>query len=275
MTKFAVGIIGMGFVGSAMYQSFVKKDLLARRFDKYVKNDDFDNFSTIICSDVIFLCLPTIYDEKSEQYDLGPIEENLSLLKINDFTGPIVIKSTVCPGTCEKLAANYSLNIVHNPEFLTAKTAAFDFHNQSHVVLGKTSNCDSIMYEKVVSFYQTCYSNATVSKCSAIESESMKLFCNSFYAVKIQFFNELYLLCKKVGMDYNVVKDLMLKNGWINKMHTNVPGPDGLLSYGGLCFPKDTSALLSFMKENDTASKVLAAVVLERNEMREDKDNIK
>ena len=67
----------------------------------------------------------------------------------------------------------------------------------------------------------------------------------------------------------------MLKNKWINPMHTNVPGPDGKLSYGGYCFPKDTNALLEFMKKKNTPCHVLASVITERNIMRDDNVNIK
>ena len=59
-----------------------------------------------------------------------------------------------------------------------------------------------------------------------------------------------------------------------NKMHTNIPGPDGQISYGGLCFPKDTQALLSYMNTKKSPNKVLNAVISERNEMRNDNDNI-
>ncbi len=102
----------------------------------------------------------------------------------------------------------------------------------------------------------------------------MKSFVNCFYAVKIQFFNELYKLCQKNGSDYNTIKNLMLKNEWINPMHTNVPGPDNRLSYGGNCFPKDTLALLHYMKNNKTEHKVLKATIKERNKMRNDNINI-
>ena len=96
----------------------------------------------------------------------------------------------------------------------------------------------------------------------------MKIFLNSFYAVKIQFFNELYLLCDKTKTNYNNILDLMLKNNWINPMHTKVPGNDGQLSYGGNCFPKDTNALLNFMKFNNSPHQVLEATIDERNKMR-------
>ena len=62
----------------------------------------------------------------------------------------------------------------------------------------------------------------------------------------------------------------MLKNNWINPMHTNVPGQDGNISYGGMCFPKDTNALNSFMEKNNIPNKVLDATINERNQMRKD-----
>ena len=74
--------------------------------------------------------------------------------------------------------------------------------------------------------------------------------------------------------DFEIVKNLMIKNGWINTMHTDVPGKDGLLSYGGFCFPKDTNALLEFMKKNNTNHEVLEATISERNKMRKDNINI-
>jgi nucleotide sugar dehydrogenase len=191
----------------------------------------------------------------------------------DNYQGVFVVKSTIEPNTCDQLVSKYKLRILHNPEFLTARTAYHDFHNQTHIVLGKTAIITDEEHKRIGEFYQTYYPNAVISYCSATESESMKIFCNSFYSVKIQFFNELYLVCQKNGADYKTVVEMMLKNGWINPMHTDVPGPDGQLSYGGLCFPKDTNALNEFMKRNDIPNRVLDATIAERNEMRDDKDN--
>ena len=66
----------------------------------------------------------------------------------------------------------------------------------------------------------------------------------------------------------------MLKNNWINKMHTNIPGPDGKISYGGYCFPKDTNALNNYMKINNSPNKLLNSVIEERNLMRYDNENV-
>ena len=194
----------------------------------------------------------------------------------SNYKGIIVIKSTIEPTTTLSLSKKYNnLRFIHNPEFLTASTAFEDFHNQKHIVLGKGLNITDDDINLLSGFYSYYYPDAEISICSSTESESMKSFVNCFYSVKIQFFNELYLLCDKIGCDYNTIKDLMLKNKWINPMHTNVPGPDGQLSYGGYCFPKDTKALLEFMKKEDSPSKVLEATILERNEMRNDNTNIK
>lgn len=122
----------------------------------------------------------------------------------------------------------------------------------------------------IENFYKNNYPSATISITNCLESESMKIFCNSFYAVKIQFFNELYLLCQKNNSNYDEIVNLMLKNGWINKMHTRVPGSDNKLSYGGACFPKDTNSLLNYMIKNNSPCEILQATIDERNSFRID-----
>ena len=158
---------------------------------------------------------------------------------------------------------------------MTARTAFDDFHNQKHIVLGKSENISEKDVTALVDFYNNYYPDAEISICSSTESESMKSFVNCFYAVKVQFFTELYCLCQQNGSDYNVIKNLMLKNGWINPMHTTIPGPDGQISYGGYCFPKDTNALLQYMKNENSPSAIMDACIKERNEMRNDNVNIK
>jgi UDPglucose 6-dehydrogenase len=176
--------------------------------------------------------------------------------------------------TCNLQIKYPLLKLVHNPEFLTARTAFEDFHNQTHIILGRATYINDDDMNKLISFYKKYYMYAEISLCTSIESESMKIFVNCFYSVKIQFFNELYLLSKSMGADYNKIRDLMLKNKWINPMHTTVPGPDGLLSYGGYCFPKDTNALYNHMKRMNTPHMVLEATINERNSMREDNINV-
>ncbi len=273
-----IGISGLGFVGGSMYKSFKMKGLTPELnlfgYDKF-KNGGVGKFEDLLKCEIIFTALPTIYNYKMGMYDKTPIRETFELLKKENYKGVIVIKSTVEPETTDKLSKEYGLKLIHNPEFLTARTAFEDFHNQKHIVLGKGPNCDDQDLNKVKQFYEKYYPDADISTSTALESESMKSFVNCFYSVKVQFFTELYSLCQKNGSDYNKVKDMMLKNKWINPMHTTVPGPDGNISYGGLCFPKDTNALNEYMKREKTPNKVLEACIKERNDMRDDHDNCK
>jgi UDPglucose 6-dehydrogenase len=269
-----VGIIGLGFVGSAMEKSFGLLGVNSIGYDKF-KNGGIGTFEQVIQTQTLFLCLPTPYDSKSHSYDKSAIYETCEALYKINYKGLVVIKSTIEIGTIEFLEKSWPLYYIHNPEFLTARTAFEDFHNQTHIVLGRGSLVPDDQYNKLVEFYSHTYPRAKISQCKAGESESMKLFCNCFYSVKIQFFNELYLLCEKLGIDYSNVKDLMLANNWINPMHTTVPGPDGQLSYGGLCFPKDTNALNELMKSLGSPNAVMDAVIQERNLMRSDHDNCK
>jgi UDPglucose 6-dehydrogenase len=269
-----VSVIGLGFVGGSMKKSFELKGAFVKGYDKYKTGTD--SFTDCLEGDIVFLALPTIFDEDKMSYDKSCIHEVCTDLEKFEYKGLVVIKSTVEPTTTEGLIKTYpTLRFIHNPEFLTAATAFEDFHNQKHIVLGKGSNISDLDVDVLEQFYTSLYPDAEVSRCSCTESESMKIFVNCFYSVKIQFFNELYLLCDKMGCDYNTVKNLMLKNKWINPMHTNVPGVDGKLSYGGYCFPKDTNALLSHMKREGTNCKVLEATIIERNIMRHDNVNIK
>ena len=139
MHKSKIGLIGLGFVGSAMMQSFTLNGChIYAAFDKY-KNGGVGTIESLLECDIIFSALPTIYKESIKQYDKQPLEETLQFLKINKFKGIFVCKSTVEPGTSSDLANKYGIKIIHNPEFLTARTAFEDFHNQSHIVLGATS----------------------------------------------------------------------------------------------------------------------------------------
>jgi UDPglucose 6-dehydrogenase len=278
-----ISIIGLGFVGASMYKSFKLKGYSVSGYDKFKKPEN--NIDTGLkntlkeCmeTEIMFLALPTLFDETTKEYDKTNIEDVCGQLSEYKYNGLVVIKSTVEPKSTNKLADKFALKLIHNPEFLSAKTAFEDFNEQSHIVLGKSKNATDKDLQQLEDFYKNGFPNAEYSLCTSDESESMKIFCNSFYSVKIQFFNELYSLCNSEEMkcNYDTIKNMMLKNNWINPMHTTVPGTDGQFSYGGYCFPKDTNALLEFMKRNNTPHNVLEATVKERNMMRTDNLNVK
>lgn len=276
-TSIKTSVIGLGFVGSAMYKSFQLKGMVENEtlfgYDKY-KDGSIGSLNDCMNVDIAFLALPTKYNNLTGQYDKSIIVSVCEEMEKNNFQGVIVLKSTVEPETTNNLSKQFpNLQFIHNPEFLTARTAFEDFHAQTHIVLGQGPTCIDEKLNKVVDFYKELYPDASISLCTSLESESMKIFCNCFYSVKVQFFTEIYLLCKSNGCDYNKVKNMMLANNWINPMHTNIPGPDGNISYGGLCFPKDTNALFKYMEKQVSPNAVLKATIDERNSMRDDHDN--
>src|SRR5437899_8147488 len=114
-----IGIVGIGCVGGAVLKSFETLGLETRIYDKYKNLGTPDD---LLHCHIIFLCLPTEYNRNLGQYDKAPINEICSYLADHQYYGLVVVKSTVEPLTCQNLADQYQLNIIHNPEFLSAKT---------------------------------------------------------------------------------------------------------------------------------------------------------
>lgn len=254
-----IGIIGHGFVGKAISTNLIKRGLSVTIYDKFI--EEYNNFSAVLNTDLCFVSVPT--PAAVTGFNLTAIDDVLKKLSLSNYQGIVVLKSTVLPKTTEQFQETYSnLRIIHNPEFLTARTAVRDFDEQQHIILGGKSQDTA----PVLEFYQKYFPTAEISLCTSTESESVKLFCNCYYASKVQLFTEFKLISDQNDSNFQVIRQLMLKNGWINQMHTTVPGPDGMLSFGGYCFPKDLTALTN--ASNSEYTTVLSAVLKERNLMR-------
>lgn len=232
-----IGICGLGFVGEALRKSLMMKGVETIAYDKYKRVETGGHLSEIkiealLDSEIIFLCLPSLFIE-GYGYDLTAIQETCRILSKLKYKGLVVLKSTVEPGTTKNLKETFKLNMAYNPEFLTARTAFDDLHNQKHIVIG----FDNEEPQKLIELFSKYYPDAIISKGLTAEAESMKLFCNCFYAMKVQIFTEYFLMCQKLGLDFETIKEMMFKNGWVGETHTNIPGPDTKLSYGGACVP--------------------------------------
>ena len=260
-----MGICGFGFVGSAISIFFTEKGYNVTIYDKY---KCIGSFEMLLDTEVLFICLPTNYSDELKAYDMSEVDKTLEYLDKYEYRGIIVIKSTVLPDYCEDMNNMYqNIKIVANPEFLSAKTAVEDFRGQKHVVLGYTSYSKSTII-KVEEMYNEVLGGVVITVVSAMEAALIKLGCNSFYATKIQYFTELYMLCNKMGISYERVKNGMLSNEWINKNHTEVPGSDGKVSFGGMCLPKDIKALSGYMDIKEVENMVIKGVIEEREMLR-------
>lgn len=256
-----ISIVGCGVVGSAISDSFKQKGIEHFCYDKY-KNIGIKN--EILKSSLIIACLPTP-NIKDGIYDLSEIYETLDFLHDNNYSGELCLKSTLAPGTTNDINSKCHFKVYNSPEFLSERSAFDDFHNQDHVVIG--SDYLNTSYEILM---RNHYSE-NISLIGPSESEAMKIFCNSFYAMKIMVFNEFYDICKNKNLEFSIIKDAMLKNGWINPMHTDVPGPDGNLGFGGMCLPKDISSLCEFASRSESLNEMMKSAIKENNIIRRKK----
>jgi len=233
--KFSIGIIGGGFVGSAAKQYYKNAkvyDIMPERANASLKE---------VCSqDYIFVTVPTPMGDKGE-IDLTAVESVLD--QIPDDRR-IILKSSVVPGTTEKIQQKYpSKRMVYCPEFLTEKFAAEDFSFPDKNVIGYTSK-----YPELAKEVEKILPRAKTFICKCTEAEMIKYAINSYYAVKVIYGNEIYDLCQKLEIDYDMVHEGFVLDKRINDSHFN-PLFGFKRGFGGSCLPKDTSAIVKRAEE--------------------------
>tara|TARA_Y100001958_G_C21216129_1_gene541537 strand:+ start:669 stop:1538 length:870 start_codon:yes stop_codon:yes gene_type:complete len=248
--KNKIGIIGKGFVGSAVAHGFSAQTGYSaeiRIFDKDPIRSENSLEETVNQSDFIFLSVPTPASNTG-QIDLSIVDEALSEIdKINKSDSNIVLlRSTVTPGTSLMLQKKFSnLRIVFNPEFLTERSALFDFINQSRVILGG----DSKYTKKVKDLYKHRFGDyLPVIETNYETAELIKYMNNLFFATKVSFLNEMKLVADKTNVDWDKAMEGFVMDGRVGHSHLSVPGPDGKLGFGGSCFPKDIQAMINLGK---------------------------
>jgi len=267
-----VGIIGMGYVGTALKEGF-KDYYKILTYDLRPELSSCDSIATIVSnSKLIFLCLPTPMNmDGSCNTDIveNTINEIDELVKQCNENMIVVIKSTVPPGTTEGLNAKHkNINIVFNPEFLTEANFIQDFKNQSRIILGGSESATTF----VENFYTTIFSKTKIIKTESTDAEMVKYFTNTFLASKVSFANEMKLICDKLNVDYNKVIEYAIYDERLGKTHLSVPGPDGKLGFGGSCFPKDINALISVASKLGIDAEILKSVWNTNLKVRPQKD---
>tara|TARA_Y100001937_G_scaffold11548_1_gene14283 strand:+ start:10733 stop:11569 length:837 start_codon:yes stop_codon:yes gene_type:complete len=267
-----IGIVGQGFVGNAVYQKWRKYyDVLTYDLNELKSTSTLNNL--VMMCDTIFVCLPTPMRENGS-CDLNILHS--SLLEINTLTKfagndskTIIIKSTIPPGSTEKLNKQFShLNILFNPEFLTERNAEEDYNNQDRIIIGGPRPYST----KVVRLFSKVFPKARIIKTHSTYAEMVKYMTNTFLSTKVSFANEIYQLCEEVGADYDKVVEYATLDERLGKSHWMVPGHDGDFGFGGHCFPKDLSALIYLSEELNTTNNVLRATRDTNDEVRKDRD---
>ena len=239
MNKTKVGVIGNGFVGEAISFAF------SSVAEMYVYDVDpsrcLSDLESVHNCDFVFVCVPTpMYNDGSQ--DLSYVESTFE--KASDK--PIyILKSTILPGTTEKLSIQYpNYKIIFSPEFLTERTAKLDMLTQSRIILGGELS----LTEKAKTLFNQRFKIKNIIQTDSKTAELTKYMNNTFFATKVSIMNEFKLLSDKIGANWDDALKGFVSDGRIGDSHLNVPGHDGKLGYGGTCFPKDVNALLSFSK---------------------------
>ena len=244
-----IGIIGRGFVGSAVEFGFSAQtgcSAVVKIYDKDPKLSLHTLDETVNDSDFIFVSVPTPSNENGS-INLDILRNVLSSINnINKTDNIVLIRSTIVPGTTRIFEKEFSnLNLVFNPEFLTERSAKYDFINQSRFILGG----EKINTEKVAALFKWRFGySIPIIETSFETAELIKYMNNCFFATKVSFLNEMKLINDQVGANWDVAVEGFLRDGRIGHSHLSVPGPDGKLGFGGSCFPKDIQAIINFAK---------------------------
>jgi UDPglucose 6-dehydrogenase len=251
MLKQKIGIFGNGFVGSAVQFGFSPStgcDCEVRVYDKDPLKSVDTIEETVNKSDFIFLSVPTP-SNKDGSMNLDIVEQALQdISEVNERDDNVVLlRSTVVPGTTRKLQSKYTkLNIVFNPEFLTERSAKYDFINQSRIIIGGGKGHAFEVGATADLFRWRFGDSVPVIETNWETAELIKYMSNCFFTTKISYMNEMYQIANKCEADWEVALDGFYRDGRVGHSHMNVPGHDGKFGFGGSCFPKDIQAIMHF-----------------------------
>jgi UDPglucose 6-dehydrogenase len=287
--KSPIGVIGAGWVGlvtgacfAELGHTVVIRDIVPERIkalrrgrvpiyepglvDLLDRNRDRISFTTDMdevfeAASIVFVCVGTPPTHSGDA-DLSAVWQVLDELPALEHRAVLVMKSTVPPGTGQKIRARLEachlthVGYVSNPEFLAEGTAISDFMHPERVVIGAFAEADG---DRVAVLYEEM--NAPIVRASVASAEMTKLASNAFLATKISFINEIANVCEETGADVTVVAEGMGLDSRI--------GPKFLragIGYGGSCFPKDVAALKQLAGNSGYHFQLLTAVI-EVNEL--------
>ncbi len=269
-----IGIVGRGFVGSAVEFGFSAQtgcDATVKVYDKDPLKSIHTLEETVNESDFIFLSVPTPSNPDGSMH-LGILESALQEIQsVNKRKNNIIlIRSTIIPGTTSNLCKKFKkLNMVFNPEFLTERSAKFDFINQSRFILGGRKRNTA----RVADLYRWRFGDSVPCIETNFETaEMIKYMNNCYFATKVSFMNEMKQVSDKCGVDWDLAVEGFVRDGRIGHSHLAVPGPDEKFGFGGSCFPKDIQAIINFGNDLGLNMSTLKGVWNTNLEVRPERD---
>tara|TARA_R110000787_G_scaffold40066_10_gene99854 strand:- start:8721 stop:9512 length:792 start_codon:yes stop_codon:yes gene_type:complete len=252
-----IGIIGVGIIGGACKYGFEKLGHKVICHDIALDT----NIEDVLDTQITYICVPTPSDEDGS-CNTSIVESVVHELHGLGYSGIVAIKSTVKPTTTEKLIKETGMEICFVPEFLRERCSISDFtENHDLLAIGTYSQTTYEMVKLCHGNYPKNHSHLTPT-----EAELLKYYSNVINALKVVFANEMYEICKTVGADYTQIKETFIKRGTTKDLYLDVN--DNFRGYAGMCLPKDTKALDSFVKELGLDLKLFETMESENNKFK-------